>query len=460
MASAIDPAVTYPTDETDYNWLISDWEPGDNLWINVQGTYTVEYHPQGFIGVQLRHVCETLPANQKSFAVIRSESGTALEELTESPMIIPPNAGQFRRSPLPTGRLEFSSAHLGQEFIIKYVSSGNVNSVSYGEDQDLQAYLKRILYKSSWRPSYLDGSTNWIDMAFGVAPFGMFILVGIDVSKLYYKRGGNVWTAAATESVNRRWQGVAFGNSVCVVVGDGATAASTSCIMSSNNPTASWTTRTAPEARDYTAVAFGANKFVAISYGDAAGIVITSNATGSSWTSRTGHSGNWEDITFGNDIFVVVGAGDSGKKVMTSPDGITWTERDAPPLDTVWTKVAFGNGVFIAIDSFFPDENSQRIMRSTDGINWTVITHDAIAVGSSGSNIAYGNGVWQIAWAGSTVNTFASFDNGLTWETGMVNTLFSGTNIPIAFGYGRFEVARVGDLDFGGLQTLAVAETV
>lgn len=470
MASSVDKSVTYPLDDNDYNWLLSDWEPGDNLWINVQGTYTVERFPQGFIGVQLKHVCEHLPSNQKSFAVIRVDSGTDMEELIESPMIIAPSAGQFRKSPVPTGRLEFSSVHLGQEFLIKYVSSGTVNNLGYAQEKsdNIQGQLKRYFYKSSWRETFLDGTTSWQDMAFGInssnPASGIFVMVGIDGSKLYYLRNGRTWQAAISESVNRRWQGVAFGNNIWVVVGDGNTAASTSCIMTSQAPaTLPWTTRTAPEARDYVAVTFGADKFVAISYGLAAGAVITSNSTGSSWTLRTAFDGDWESIAYGNGIFVVVGGivdGDDGNRIMTSEDGITWTLR-TPPLEASWGKVRYGNGVFIAIDigESFETVSTQRVMRSLDGINWTLISHPEVTLQDHGSNIAYGNGVWQIAWPEHrSISTMVSFDNGLTWEIGLSGFNFLG-NIPMAFGYGKFQLARIGDLEYGGLQTLAAAET-
>ena len=42
-----------------------------------------------------------------------------------------------------------------------------------------------------------------------------------------------------------------------------------------------------------------------------------------------------------------MGAGEAGNRVMTSPDGITWTIRTSP--DSGWTSVAYGDGLFVAV---------------------------------------------------------------------------------------------------------------
>jgi len=124
MATAVSASTTYDSDVTAYDWLVNDWDNDSTQWKNVQGTYTVALQDQGFYGVQLRHVAEELAGNLKSIAVIPSAGGPELEQVDS---LIPPGAGQYRMSPLPTGRIEFSSASNGVEYVIKYVSSGTVN---------------------------------------------------------------------------------------------------------------------------------------------------------------------------------------------------------------------------------------------------------------------------------------------------------------------------------------------
>jgi hypothetical protein len=70
------------------------------------------------------------------------------------------------------------------------------------------------------------------------------------------------------------------------------------------------------------------------------------------------------DIEFAQNLFVVVG--DEGK-ILTSPDGITWTERDSGTSRDI-DFVTHGNGVFVATGA----QMSFHILTSSDGINWTV----------------------------------------------------------------------------------------
>lgn len=138
MASPVSASTTYGADTTRYEWLVNDWDANSNLWINVQGDYTVSLQAQGFYGVQLRHVAEQLSGNLKSIAVVPTAGGAELEQVDE---LIPPGAGQYRMSPLPTGRIEFSSASNGVQYTIKYISSGNINSETVINDiaEDINA---------------------------------------------------------------------------------------------------------------------------------------------------------------------------------------------------------------------------------------------------------------------------------------------------------------------------------
>jgi alpha-tubulin suppressor-like RCC1 family protein len=98
-------------------------------------------------------------------------------------------------------------------------------------------------------------------------------------------------------------------------------------------------------------------------------ITMTCPVVGKDWlaTSATGNAG-WQSVTYGNGLFVAVAAF-SSDKVMTSPDGITWTPRVAAAPNH-WKSVTFGNGLFVALSS----DGSSRAMTSPDGINWTIVS--------------------------------------------------------------------------------------
>jgi hypothetical protein len=57
----------------------------------------------------------------------------------------------------------------------------------------------------------------------------------------------------------------------------------------------------------------------------------TTNAqcpAGTTWTIGTSPTNNdWRSVVFGNGLFVAVSSTGTGDRVMTSPDGITWTSR-------------------------------------------------------------------------------------------------------------------------------------
>ena len=82
---------------------------------------------------------------------------------------------------------------------------------------------------------------------------------------------------------------------------------------------------------------------------------------------------NWYSVTYGDGLFVAVAYSREGNRVMTSPDGITWTSR-ASAADNTWRSVAHGNGLFVAVAE---TRSSNRAMTSPDLITWTSRTSAA-----------------------------------------------------------------------------------
>jgi predicted RecA/RadA family phage recombinase len=70
---------------------------------------------------------------------------------------------------------------------------------------------------------------------------------------------------------------------------------------------------------------------------------VMTSPDGVTWTQRTGANGNaWNSVTYGNGLFVATATSGSGADyVMTSPDGINWTPRSAPSGS--WRGVTFGS---------------------------------------------------------------------------------------------------------------------
>jgi hypothetical protein len=55
---------------------------------------------------------------------------------------------------------------------------------------------------------------------------------------------------------------------------------------------------------------------------------VNAQCPANTWTSRNSAADNfWFSVTYGNGLFVAVAQSGTGNRVMTSPDGISWTSR-------------------------------------------------------------------------------------------------------------------------------------
>ena len=125
-------------------------------------------------------------------------------------------------------------------------------------------------------------------------------------------------------------------------------------------------------------VTYGAGKFVAVGRADSNVTKIFTSTDGSSWTESAvppGHTYGGP-VAYGGGKFVVVPTFPSQRSVLTSPDGVTWTEnQNAVPagpnnVGGYWTDVVYGGGKFVAVaTSGFPGY-PLAIMSSTDGVTW------------------------------------------------------------------------------------------
>ena len=143
-----------------------------------------------------------------------------------------------------------------------------------------------------------------------------------------------------------------------------------------------WTNRPTGTTNSLNAVAWVNGKLIVA--GDE--LMVTSTDT-ISWSSQTMTNLVLNSVAYGNGTFVVGGrdrdTGDPGWSgvLLSSDDGVAWTRRFATSTisyspRSIW--VAFGNGVFVGVGwpgtcaCPLPD-GGDHILRSTDGVNWTVV---------------------------------------------------------------------------------------
>ena len=111
---------------------------------------------------------------------------------------------------------------------------------------------------------------------------------------------------------------------------------------------------------------------------------------------------SWFSVAYGNGLFVAVAQSGAGNRVMTSPDGITWTTRTSA-ADNNWFSVTYGNGLFVAVAV---TGTGNRVMTSADGITWTTRTS---AANNNWTSVTYGNGLFvAVAQSGAGYQVMTS----------------------------------------------------
>lgn len=217
-------------------------------------------------------------------------------------------------------------------------------------------------------------------------------------------------------------------------------------------------------AQSYNSITYGGGQFVAV--GDAGAVAYSSNGT--SWTSLTLPSAlNMQSVAYGAGLYVAV-ASTGTNRILTSPDGITWTNRASPDDGVAWNEVIYANNKFVIVGAS-GGTNSNRTGYSLDGINWSfgvlpsdllnfgVISVNNVAVngenflGVSGGgtnyilndtiypttmtlrSVAYGKGLYVAAVAVGSIRTSA---DGINWTP--ISGISLGNSPVVSYTNGMF----------------------
>jgi hypothetical protein len=152
--------------------------------------------------------------------------------------------------------------------------------------------------------------------------------------------------------------------------------------------------------------------FVAVGYKALASYRIMTSPDGSTWTGRTSPAGNpWYGVCWSPELSLFVAVSYAGKAA-TSPDGITWTERTVPNSNT-FSSVCWSPALslFVAVSS--NSVGLGGVLTSPNGITWTERT-PAAALGWS-------NVIWVpelalfVAIGLSGTNRVMTSPDGITW---------------------------------------------
>jgi hypothetical protein len=326
---------------------------------------------------------------------------------------------------------------------------------------------------TSWTTQTSAADNNWLSVVYGNGEF--VALSGATGSDIMTSPDGAIWTLHTTPNTNQ-WNAITFGNGLFVAVGQSGTG---NRVMTSPDGV-TWTSQTSAADNTWKAVAFGAGLFVAVAQSGTGNRVMTS-PNGITWTTQTSAVDNlWAGIIYANNTFVAVGTGSGGigvmtsdnlvhasantwtgrtaaatstggaitygnglfvtigsTKVMTSPDGITWTSHSIPSFGTSWNDVTYGNGTFVAVGSQVNPPRNQNVMTSTDGITWTVLSNTNTAFWYS---VAFANSQFVAVNNSAGTSSVMTSPDGTTWTTQA--TPNNGSWSSITYGNGRFVAVR------------------
>jgi hypothetical protein len=230
--------------------------------------------------------------------------------------------------------------------------------------------------------------------------------------------------------------GVIFGGGKFVAVGEVTTASPTqgSYILTSPDGV-TWTHRSNPGNARLRAIAYGEpagspteGLFVAV--GDAVGngdSLILTSPDGITWTERSNPRGSLElqGVCWTGDLFVAVGQAalespTTGAYVVTSPDGITWTSRDNPRGTNLNAVASNGRGLVIAVGAYNSDTANAYIIGSSDGgLTWEELEHQSQAASTQLNGICWNGSIFVAVgnWNGSNSDAFiATSADGLVWS--------------------------------------------
>lgn len=198
-------------------------------------------------------------------------------------------------------------------------------------------------------------------------------------------------------------------------------------------------------AATYSAVTFGAGKFVAVGTNVAA-----TSTDGVTWASQTVPAGTWSSVAYGGTSFVAVASGTSS--VITSPDGVTWSPATLAPPTSTWSSITYGAGLFLMTST-----TSTSAYSTTNGTTWSSSTNLA-GISSTGlGSVTFGGGRFVGVDQGTSLSSANGYStDGVSWSPGgLLPTISyppeSATSAwgSIAYGNGMF-VATVPEVGGSG----------
>lgn len=181
-------------------------------------------------------------------------------------------------------------------------------------------------------------------------------------------------------------------------------------------------------------------KFFATPNDQLGGDYIATSDNGVTWTKRIAalpYSGYWSKVIYGNGTYLtfLVSGSVSGTWCATSTDGLTWTARQISATTglAVYSHVFLsgGGGWFVAFNG--SSGAALRHVQSTDGINWTTVSHSFFQSPSAQNVCPSADGTQAMIWTfGTGATALASVTQsglGQMTSSGSTHPLYSARRI-------------------------------
>jgi hypothetical protein len=317
--------------------------------------------------------------------------------------------------------------------------SGAVQALAFGNG----VFTAGNIYSSdglNWASTDLPGSQSPTDLTFGN---GLFVGCARTPGQMLRSADGIHWTVETGFSFGD-WGAVTF---QCVAFGDGLfVAAQTSYggVIIRSTDGVNWISNN-PDAKslaDFLYSGTYANgRFVTVGFQGA----IWYSDGGKTWLkAASGTDLDLNCVAYGDGQFVTLGetdpAGTGTLMSLRSADGAQWGVNSTGLDHQKPTALSFLNGSFVAFTAGFPNGLPGYVLRSTDGLNWNILTStDPSTAGVQIKSIVYANGLYVAA--GNRIYTSPDLVN---W-TARTDLFFNpesnyGAWLSITYANGRFVV--------------------
>lgn len=245
---------------------------------------------------------------------------------------------------------------------------------------------------------------------------GRYVTVRYNSDQGMYSDDGINWHVSTLPSV-RNWTAVCYGNGRFVSIDSKAD----SLIHSVDG--INWQDVPAPEFNfDYSAAYMSGQ--CEIGYGGGMYVILVKRAKKALYSEDavtwhettlpvTGNQDGWTRPAYGNGMFVSNGFWGNA---IYSYDGITWRRSTVPPSQGIggtrnMCPVTYGDGFFLCLDT------DRDVLRSPDGINWSVVKKISMSQYLGTGHLAYHNG--RILFVSNTTrveNAVFYTDDGINWK--------------------------------------------